>query len=46
MFPVRIIKGSRLWNALDKDVQFSDTLAMFKTNVKKLYHEFVDDFYV
>ena len=37
-------KGTILWNELDKDVQFSDSPALFKQHVKKKYQEYVDDF--
>ena len=39
-------KGSKLWNVLDKDVQFSDSIFLFKQHVKKMYKKYIDDFIV
>ena len=39
-------KGGKLWNLLEKDVQFTETMFDFKQHVKKLYNTYIDEFHV
>ena len=39
-------KGTELWNILEKDVQFSDSIFLFKQHIKNMYNDYIDDFYI
>ena len=41
-----LYKGTKLWDSLEKDVQFSESINLFKQSTRLLYKVYVKDFYV
>ena len=39
-------KGTKLWDKLNNDVQFSDNIHVFKSKIEGQYNKFVKDFIV
>ena len=39
-------KGTKLWNSLPKEIQDSDSIYLFKNEIRKIYKDYVNDFNV